>query len=950
MGPVFCRARWRVSTVAVAAISVIVCGFTAGAALAAAPGPVSLQNAGVTPARGSHVSPLVSPGAAGPTLAAPNADITACNPVPPAAQTDCNLTYNGGSVMLTNTTHIVFWAPSGYSYPSGYQALIERYLSDVAHDSGDPTNTNSVATQYYDTVGGTTNNIQYNSTTTTALTDTDAYPTPTTACAGAEGGASTCLDQTQLTDELDSFINSSSGARGYGNLWFLVLPPKVQTCFDTVSNGCGPYGTGANGYCGYHTSLTGGYSGSQETIWALTPYDAGAGTGCQSSEPNNNDADESINDMSHEMNESITDPLPYATGTGGWWDANTTNGGEIGDQCNFVFGSAIGSTSSGSYNELINGNPYNAQQEWSNASTSCVTNYGAVAPTAAFTDSPASPTALDPVSFDGSGSHDNNSGGSIVSYTWAFGDGSTSTAEHPTHTYATAGTYTVKLTVEDSAGLSASQSENVVVGLRATTLAYTGATSGNYNHGATLSAHLTDNETSSGVPGEPITLTIGSQSCNATTGTGASAGTASCTITLTQTPGNYSVNASFAGDAVYAASSAMHSFTINEEPTDLAYGGPTTAVYHHPFTASATLTDASGGAPVAGESVLFSLGSDTCSGTTNPSGVASCSITPSQAAGSYTMTATFAGDADYLGSSDSAPFSITKEATTLSYDGPAEIANGYPATLSGTLEEDLGTPIAGRTVTFTLGSGASAQSCTGVTGPSGQAQCTIADVAQPGSATTVSASDAFTGDAYYQPSSSHTTIKLLYYTGRAYGASVSLLGLGPILFGDTGPVSTSVMWQTQAAGLLGVLPFGSVTGLSASVQTGQRSSTATASAASLSLIHLLLPTVTARTITATSTSTCSGSTGTVTIAALTIGGVNYGSITPAPNTQITVGGITVTLNEQSPVTGTDHGLLVNGIALHFEGYSYILSSAESDIGNCPSQPSAARRAAARARR
>jgi PKD repeat protein len=944
MGRMVCGARLRVLPVAVAAITVVVCGVAAGSALAAGPGPVSLGNTSVTPERGSHLSPAVATGT-GPAAAAPKfnaADIAACDPVPPAAQTSCNLTYAGGSVMRTTTTHLVYWAPSGYSYPAGYQSLIQRYLNDLAHDNGDPTNTYSVSTQYSDTVGGGTNFVQYNTTATTALTDTTAYPTPTAACAGAEAGASTCLTQTQLVNELDSYINSNSGGRGYGNLWFIILPPKVQTCFDTVSKGCGPYGTAANGFCGYHTSFSGGFSGTQQTIWSVNPYDAAAGTGCGSTEPNNNVGDLTVNDISHEMNEAITDPLPYSAGTGGWWDANTTNGGEIGDQCNFVFGTSIGSTSSGTYDELINANPYYVQTEWSNASTSCVMNYGATAPTAAFTYTPGSPTALDPVSFNSSGSHDNNTGGSITGYTWDFGDGGSSSSANPSHTYSSAGTYTVKLTVQDSAGLTNSQTQTVTVGLRPTTLAYTGATSGNFNHAVTLSAQLIDNETSSHVTNQLVTLAIGTQNCTALTD---SAGIALCSITLTQTPGSYTVTASFGGDGTYGASSATHPFTINQEPTHLAYGGPGTAIYHHPFTASATLTDASGGAPIAGETVSFTVGSDTCSAATDGSGLASCSITPSQAAGSYTIQASFAGDADYLASSDSAPFSITKEATTLSYDGPAQVANDYPATLSGTLKEDLGTPIAGRTVTFTLGSGSSAQTCSGVTGATGQAACTIADVSQPGSAKTVSVSDSFSGDAYYQPSSNHSTVKLLYYTGRAYGASFTLLG-APIVFGDTGPVSTSAMWQTHAAGLLAVLPLGSASGLSASVQTGMKTSTATASATGLTLVQLLLPTVTARTVTATSTTTCSGSTGTVSIASLSIGGVNYGSINAAPNTQIKVAGITVTLNEQTPITGADHGLLVNGIVVHILGVSYILSSAESDIGNCPGVSSAARRAAA----
>jgi PKD repeat protein len=49
------------------------------------------------------------------------------------------------------------------------------------------------------------------------------------------------------------------------------------------------------------------------------------------------------------------------------------------------------------------------------------------------------------VSFDGSGSRPSEG---ITSYSWEFGDGSSATGEQVTHTYATAGTYTARLTVE----------------------------------------------------------------------------------------------------------------------------------------------------------------------------------------------------------------------------------------------------------------------------------------------------------------------------------------------------------------------------------------------------------------------------------------------------------------------------------------------------------------------
>jgi hypothetical protein len=56
-----------------------------------------------------------------------------------------------------------------------------------------------------------------------------------------------------------------------------------------------------------------------------------------------------------------------------------------------------------------------------------------------------------PIYFDGSKSTV-VSGRTISSYGWSFGDGTTSTGENPSHSYTTAGTFTVRLTVTDSTG------------------------------------------------------------------------------------------------------------------------------------------------------------------------------------------------------------------------------------------------------------------------------------------------------------------------------------------------------------------------------------------------------------------------------------------------------------------------------------------------------------------
>lgn len=71
--------------------------------------------------------------------------------------------------------------------------------------------------------------------------------------------------------------------------------------------------------------------------------------------------------------------------------------------------------------------------------------------------------------------------GSPASWFWDFGDGETSTAQNPTHTYVKAGSYTVKLTVSNSAGSNTISKSGYVLTIVKEQLAYKQTNSVNEN-------------------------------------------------------------------------------------------------------------------------------------------------------------------------------------------------------------------------------------------------------------------------------------------------------------------------------------------------------------------------------------------------------------------------------------------------------------------------------------
>lgn len=357
-----------------------------------------------------------------------------------------NLAYNGGPVMHSDANYAIFWEPSGYATPESYKDAIATYFAGVAADSGLATNVYAVDTEYYDTAGAVKSYAPYSASFGGSLQDTQAYPA--SGCPVRSGIP--CLTDTQIAAEVNRVVTANHYPRGLGAVYYLFFPPGVASCFDTAGRTCS-----SNYFCAYHSSSA---TAAGTVLYADMPY--AAVSGCDPGQrPNGDPADATLNVLSHENNETITDPLGNA-----WYDSR---GQENGDKCGFVFGTPLGGASGSYYNQLIAGHSYWLQEEWSNVVSGCVQREAAPPPpadelpTAGFTHTPAAPVAGTPAGFEGSASGDPD--GSITAYNWTFGDGGGATGPSPTHTYAQAGTYTVTLQVTDSSGQSASASQAITV-------------------------------------------------------------------------------------------------------------------------------------------------------------------------------------------------------------------------------------------------------------------------------------------------------------------------------------------------------------------------------------------------------------------------------------------------------------------------------------------------------
>jgi len=245
------------------------------------------------------------------------------------------------------------------------------------------------------------------------------------------------------------FGNTAAGSNRY--TYYIIMSP----------HGTDPdnYQSPTQGYCAWHNYTTSSYG---DIAYSNQPYNMDQGSGCGVDFVNaspGGDLDGWTMTLGHEWHEMMSDTYP----AGGWTNqvsGSADNGMENSDECAWIAAGQPG----GAANVSMGTGTFTEQASWSNDTNACAITHpivggsgGGSTPVANFTDTANGLT----VNFTDSST---DTGGTISSYSWNFGDGSAAaTTANPSHTYAAAGSYNVTETVTDSTGASNSKTASVTV-------------------------------------------------------------------------------------------------------------------------------------------------------------------------------------------------------------------------------------------------------------------------------------------------------------------------------------------------------------------------------------------------------------------------------------------------------------------------------------------------------
>jgi PKD domain len=349
------------------------------------------------------------------------------------------------------------------------------------------------------------------------------------------------------------------------------------------------------------------------------------------------------------------------------------------------------------------------------------------------------------VQFNGNGSSDNCGMPTLV---WEFSDGGIAFGPEPKHSFADNGTYTALLTATDGKGNVDTDLFTVVI-TNQTPVAEAGP-----DHGVAWGRPLTFGGSATD-PGSADQATL-TYSWNFGDGSPSAAGGPN-TVHSYAVPGAYEATLTVC-DKDGACDNDSRTITVRRRTATVSVVGSASGVYDTPGQVSASVVDEFG-APVTNRIVNFAVdGVAIGTAATSSNGVATLAHAPQVPAGLHSLSATVAQDGFYSGPvSGSGDFNVVKKATSLTYTGALTGSPNKVITLSAALLDATGTPLAGRTINFTLGT----QSASATTNANGVAATTL-KLTQKNGTYTVSASFTPTGDdgSRYHGSGASATFKL----------------------------------------------------------------------------------------------------------------------------------------------------------------------------------------------
>jgi large repetitive protein len=374
-----------------------------------------------------------------------------------------------------------------------------------------------------------------------------------------------------------------------------------------------------------------------------------------------------------------------------------------------------------------------------------------------------------------------------------------------------------------------SSSTSITIGQDVTTTTVTAIPSTSVvGQPVTLTGVVAVSAPGAGTPTGAVTFTDGAGSCTGPL-SGTSPYTATCTVAYASPTLNDTVTGSYSGDTNDAASSGTASETVSKDATATSLTAETASpVVGQPVTYQATVTVNAPGSGTPSGSVAFAgNGGSYCATapltaadpqTSPPSWSASCSETYT-ATTTDSLTATYSGDANDLGSSGTTSTAIGPDTTTttLSAPSPASPVVGQTVTLSATVAvtaPGAGTPTG--TVTFT-GNGGTECSATLTTSSPYTASCTTSYPAATSGTVTAS----YGGDGNDVASSDTTSLSV----AKAATTTVAQATPTSAVIGQSVALSATVSVKSPGSGTAtGTVTFSDASGTICAAQLADSTS------------------------------------------------------------------------------------------------------------------------------